>query len=114
MAHELFYVGKKPKQRSKKSVVSGWFKVDGIVGHRINKVKNKESVEFRVKWQDYKEPTWESFTSFVKDTAPMVERYMLTKNLLAPPDFKMEVKRLSLLAQSPVDLTPLQLKELKI
>ena len=43
-------MGKKPKPRTKKSVESGWFKVDGIVGHRITKVKNKESVELRVKW----------------------------------------------------------------
>jgi len=37
----------------------------------------------RVKWEGYKETTWEAFSGFVKDTAPMVERYLL-KNAIKP------------------------------
>ena len=36
----------------------------------------------KVKWEGYSEPTWEIFSSFVKDTAPMVERYLIRKSLL--------------------------------
>ena len=48
----------------------------------MNKKKSKESIELKVKWEGYTEPTWEIFSSFVKDTAPMVERYLIRKSLL--------------------------------
>ena len=66
----------------KKSKERGWFSVENIIGHRITRVKNKDQVELKVKWQDYTEPTWESFTGFVKDAAFMVERYFIRKSLM--------------------------------
>ena len=52
--------------------------------NKISKVKNKDQIELKVKWEDYTEPTWEAFTGFVKDTAPMVERYLIKKSLMKP------------------------------
>ena len=48
----------------------------------MNKKKSKDAIELKVKWEGYSEPTWEVFSSFVKDTAPMVERYLIRKSLL--------------------------------
>ena len=48
----------------------------------MNRKKTKDSIELKVKWEGYNEPTWEVFSSFVKDTAPMVERYLIRKSLL--------------------------------
>ena len=84
MEHIQVEVIKKPKPPSKKSKERGWYKVEGITGHRIVKVKNKDLIELRVKWEGYADPTWEAFNGFVKDTAPMVERYLLKKSLMKP------------------------------
>ena len=70
------------QRKTKKSKQRGWYRVESIIGHRISRVKNKDKVEMQVKWEDYPEPTWEAFCGFVKDTAPMVERYLLRKNLM--------------------------------
>lgn len=66
-----------------------------------------------MKWEDYSEPTWEAFSNFVKDTAPMVERYLLKKSLLRPLDIYMELKRLRSLDIKPTELKPSKVKELK-
>lgn len=58
--------------------------MEGITGHKISRVKNKDQIELRVKWEGYEETTWEVFTGFVKDTAPMVERYLIRKSLIKP------------------------------
>lgn len=47
-------------------------------------MRNKDQIELKVKWENYAEPTWEAFSGFVKDTAPMVERYILKKSLMKP------------------------------
>lgn len=73
---------KRPEPQPKKSQERGWYRVEGIIGHRINKKKSKDNIELKVKWEGYSEPTWEIFSSFVKDTAPMVERYLIRKSLL--------------------------------
>ena len=75
------------------------------MGHRIVKEKNKDVIEVRVKWQGYAEPTWESFTNFAKDTAPLVERYLLKQSLMRPLDFYMEIKRLRSLDIKPSELS---------
>ena len=75
---------KRQEPQSKKSCERGWYRVEGIIGHRITKVKNRESIELRVKWENYAEPTWEGFNGFVKDTGPMVERYLIKKSLMKP------------------------------
>jgi hypothetical protein len=51
-------------------------------------------MELKVKWEDYLEPTWEAFTGFVKDTSPMVERYLIKKSLMKPLQAYNELKRI--------------------
>ncbi len=46
-----------------------------------------------MKWEGYSEPTWEAFNGFVKDTAPMVERYLIKKSLMKPLQGIAELKR---------------------
>ena len=75
---------KRTEPAPKKSKERGWYRVEGIIGHRISRVKNKDQIELKVKWEDYVETTWEAFTGFVKDTAPMVERYLIKKSLMKP------------------------------
>lgn len=105
---------KRPESQPKKSKERGWYKVEGIIGHRITKIKNKDTLELRVKWEDYSEPTWEAFNGFVKDTAPMVERYLLKKSLMKPLQAYSDLKRLKSLDLKASDpLTAAQLKELK-
>lgn len=82
MEQRVYEEVKKPDILPKKSKERGWYRVEGIVGHRISKVKNKDQIELKVKWEDYSEPTWEAFNGFVKDTAPMVERYLIKKSLM--------------------------------
>ena len=63
---------------------NGWYRVEGITGHRVNDSDGKKGrLELRVKWAGYSEQTWEHFDGFVKDTAPMVERYLL-RNVFRP------------------------------
>lgn len=88
---------KRPEVVPKKSKERGWYRVEGITGHRISRVRNKEFVELRVKWEDYTEQTWEAFNGFVKDTAPMVERYLIKKSLMKPLQAYHEFKRLKTL-----------------
>ena len=64
-------------------------------------------------WEGYSEPTWESLQSFVKDTAPLVERYLLKKSLMKPLHIYSELKRLKSLDFKPEKLTPSQMKDLK-
>lgn len=109
-----YEVMKRPESQPKKSKERGWYKVEGIIGHRITKIKNKDSIELRVKWEDYSEPTWEAFNGFVKDTAPMVERYLLKKSLMKPLQAYGDLKRLKSLDLKATDPpTAAQLKELK-
>ena len=56
--------------------------MQSIKDHRLVPDNNKLTIELKVKWEDYEEPTWEGFTGFVKDTAPMVERYLIKKSLM--------------------------------
>lgn len=76
--------------------------MEGITGHRINDDDGKRGrFELRVKWAGYTEQTWEAFDGFVKDTAPMVERYLI-RNVLRPLlECKDELKQMrSRLAQT--------------
>ena len=57
--------------------------MDNITGHRVTRKKNKDVIELRVQWEGYSAPSWEEFTGFVKDTAHIVERYLI-KNQLRP------------------------------
>ena len=85
---------KPSKQTSgQKSQERGWYRVEGILEHRVVRVKNRDRIELRVKWADYEETTWEAFCSFVKDTAPMVERYLTKKSLIKPLHAYSELKR---------------------
>ena len=98
----------------KKSKERGWYRVEGIVGHRIVKVKKKDKLELKVKWEDYVETTWEAFTGFVKDTAPMVERYMIKKSLIKPLQAYNELKRIKSLESDVYDPSTAQaMKEFK-
>ena len=60
-------------------------------------MKNKDQIELKVKWEDYTEPTWEAFNGFVKDTAPMVERYLIKKSLMKPLQDYQAYKRMKTL-----------------
>ena len=84
---------KRTETQPKKSKQRGWYRVEGIIDHRVTKVKNKDQIELRVKWENYTEPTWEGFNGFVKDTAPMVERYLIKKSLMKPLKVYQEYKR---------------------
>ena len=67
-----------------------------------------------MKWEDYTEPTWEAFNGFVKDTAPMVERYLIKKSLMKPLKTYNELKRLSSLElKSNEPISAEQAKEIK-
>lgn len=70
-------------KKVKKNMENGWYKVEGITGHRLNTEGKRVKFELRVKWEGYTEQTWEAFDGFVKDTAPMVERYLI-RNILKP------------------------------
>ena len=88
--------------------------MEGIVGHRVVRIKNKEKVELKVKWEGYNDPTWEAFTGFVKDTAPMVERYLIKKSLMKPLHAYNELKRIKSLELDPSDSnTAAAMKEFK-
>ena len=50
---------RRKETQPKKSKERGWFHVENIIGHRITRVKNKDFIELKVKWQDYTDPTWE-------------------------------------------------------
>lgn len=105
---------KRPETQPKKSKERGWYRVEGIIGHRVTKIKNKDQIELKVKWEDYSEPTWEAFTGFVKDTAPMVERYLIKKSLMKPLQAYYELKRLKSLELDASDpSTAAAVKELK-
>jgi hypothetical protein len=84
----------KPEPKKKqKNMDNGWYRVEGITGHRVNDSDGKKGrLELRVKWAGYSEQTWEQFDGFVKDTAPMVERYLI-RNVFRPlRDCKDELK----------------------
>ena len=73
---------------------NGWYRVEGITSHRVSTEGKKTKLELRVKWEGYSEQTWEAFDGFVKDTAPMVERYFL-RNVLRPmQELKLEYQHL--------------------
>jgi hypothetical protein len=57
--------------------------VQSIAGHQITTVKNRETIDLKVFWEGYKEPSWEGFLGFAKDTAEKVEKYVL-KTMLRP------------------------------
>lgn len=48
---------------------------------RVQRQKNKDQMQLCVKWEGYTKPSWESFTGFVKDTAHLVERYLIKTQL---------------------------------
>ena len=79
---------------SKKSKERGWFQVESIIGHRVSRIKNKDQIELKVKWQDYNDPTWEQFAGFVKDAGPLVERYLIKKSLMKTLQEYQELKLL--------------------
>jgi hypothetical protein len=82
------------KSKQKKSLERGWYRVEGITGHRMTKQKKRDQIELRVKWEGYQEATWENFETFVKDTAPMVERYILRHAVKPLNDAREEIKDL--------------------
>ena len=60
----------------------------------MTKQKKRDQIELRVKWEGYQEATWENFETFVKDTAPMVERYILRHAVKPLNDAREEIKDL--------------------
>ena len=72
------------KKIQQKSQERGWYAVEAIIGHRTVKQKKRDTIELQIKWEGYEDPTWESFTHFVKETTPMVERYLTQKSLMKP------------------------------
>ena len=80
-AIEEAYRQKKVPQKSQER---GWYVVEAITGHRIAKHKKRDFLELQVQWENYDEPTWEGFTHFVKETTPIVERYIIQKSLMKP------------------------------
>lgn len=46
-------------------------------------VKGKDSIDLKIFWEGYKEPTWEGFCGFAKDTAVKCERYLI-KSVINP------------------------------
>ena len=69
---------------TQKSQERGWYAVEAITGHRIAKHKKRDILELQVQWENYDEPTWEGFAHFVKETTPIVERYIIQKSLMKP------------------------------
>ena len=85
---------RRKETKPKKSKERGWFHVENVIGHRVTRVKNKDQIELKVKWQDYADPTWEVFSGFVKDAGFMVERYLIKKSLMRPLQEYLEMKKL--------------------
>ena len=81
------------KKIQQKSQERGWYAVEGIIGHRVVKYKKRDVIELQIKWEGYDEPTWESFTHFVKETTPMVERYLTQKSLMKPLQLQAELDK---------------------
>ena len=98
----------------KKSKARGWYRVESIIGHRVTKFKNRDQIELRIKWEGYAEPTWEAFTGFVKDTSPLVERYLIRKSLMRPLQAHNQLKRIKMLELDASDpATAAAIKEFK-
>ena len=57
------------------------------------KYKKRDTIELQIKWEGYDDPTWESFTHFVKETTPMVERYLNQKSLMKPLQVQAELEK---------------------
>ena len=57
------------------------------------KCKKHDEIELKVKWENYDEPTWESFVHFVKETTPIVERYLIQKSLIKPLQLQNELEK---------------------
>lgn len=85
---------RKKDHQPKKSTERGWYRVDSVLDHRITRKENSATIELKVKWNGYAEPTWESFSGFVKDAAPLVERYLAKKGLLENLSELVELKKL--------------------
>lgn len=85
---------KEQATKKRKCTDNGWYRVEGITGHRINTDGKRPKLELRVKWEGYSEQTWEAFDGFVKDTAPMVERYLVRSVLKPLEDLQDEIKQL--------------------
>ena len=90
MAVEEAYRQKKVPQKSQER---GWYVVEAITGHRIAKHKKRDVLELQVQWENYDEPTWEGFTHFVKETTPIVEKYIIQKSLMKPLQLQAEYER---------------------
>lgn len=69
--------------KKKPMLASGWYKVDNVLTHKIGINRKSECVFFKIKWEGFNDTTWEKFTSFAKDAAPVCERYV-RKNLIRP------------------------------
>ena len=77
--------------------------MEEIIGHRFIRKDNKENLELKIKWKGYKETTWEIFADFARDTAPLVERYLLKNSLLKPLENLNEIRRLKKLGKKAND-----------
>ena len=64
----------KPKKEKEKE---NFYSIEGIVGHRYEKVRSKYILELEIKWDGYEETTWELFDEFVKDIPDEVEKYIV-------------------------------------
>lgn len=71
------------RKEPKRKVENGWYRVEGITNHRVNTDGKRDKFELKVNWEGYADKTWEGFSGFVKDTTPMVERYLI-RSLLTP------------------------------
>ena len=67
----------------KTSDKESFYSIEGIVGHRYDKLRSKYVLELEIKWVGYEETTWERFDEFVKDIPDEVERYIV-KSIMTP------------------------------
>lgn len=79
-------------RKEKKTTDKGWYRVEGITNHRIQSIGKRTKFELKVHWEGYEEKTWEGFNGFVKDTTPMVERYLIRSLLVPLSEAKQEHK----------------------
>lgn len=84
----------RPRKQTKKSEDRGWYRVDAVTGHRVTRIKNRDTIEFRVQWEGYPKPTWEGFPGFVKDAAHMVEKYLIKSQIRKYQQLKDNLKEL--------------------
>ena len=76
----------------RKTEANGYYKVEAITGHRYN--EDEKKIELQIKWEGYTEQTWEAFEGFARDTAPMVERYLL-RHIVKPLNKGMQERNIT-------------------